>query len=215
MPPGDYLAFIEGGADAGWPPLPFRVEAGSFVSEDIRLDAGNTVLRKAPNPRKDAEWIAIKAIYDRFDPEAIFMSGKFMLPVGLAKRSAFFGDRRRYLYFDGTTDASVHSGIDFAVQTGTPVLAPAGGRIVYEGKRIVTGLTLVLEHLPGMYSVFMHLSAFVAKPGSLVARGSTLARSGNTGLSTGPHLHWEIRVGGEPVNPDFFVAHSVSEPEGR
>ncbi len=215
LPIGDYEVVVDGGAEVGVPPVALRVEAGIFVSEDIRLDAGNTALRRVPDPKKEAQWIAIKAIYDRVDPDALYMTGRFGLPAGPARRSAFFGDKRRYLYFDGMTDTSVHSGIDFAVQSGTPVLAPARGKIVFEGKRIVTGLTLVLEHLPGMYSVFMHLSAFVARTGSVVGRGDILARSGNTGMSTGPHLHWEIRVGGAPVNPDFFVAHSVSDPEGR
>ncbi len=215
IPPGNYGVFIGEGQESGSPTMSVKIEAGTFISEDIRLDAGNTALRTAPDPRKDAEWLTIKAVYDSVDPDAVFMDGKFGLPAGPVRRTAFFGDRRRYLYASGGTDTSIHTGIDFAVPSGSSVLAPARGRVVFAEKRIVTGLTLVVEHLPGMYSVFMHLSEFVAKPGNIVKRGDLIAKSGNTGLSTGPHLHWEIRVGGEPVNPDFFVAHSVSDPEGH
>jgi len=85
-------------------------------------------------------------------------------------------------------------------------MAPASGRVVFSGMRIVTGYTMVIEHLPGLYSILMHLSKGVAPVGALVKGGDVVAYSGFTGFATGPHLHWEMRAAGVPVDPDFFLA---------
>ena len=72
-------------------------------------------------------------------------------------------------------------------------------------ERISTGNTIVIEHLPGVYSLYYHLDTLLAGCGEFVRAGTLIGRSGNTGLSTGPHLHWEFRVNGEAVSPDWFV----------
>ncbi len=185
------------------------VEARQFASDTIPLDAANTALHALPDPKKVAEALAIQAIYARVDPAALWASLPFVAPVGDARRSAGFGDKRRYLYAGGGTDSSQHSGIDFAVPVGTPVHAPASGRVVFYGMRIVTGNTMVIEHAPGLYSVLMHLSQGIAPEGSLVKAGDVVALSGVTGFATGPHLHWEVRAGDLPVDPDFFLAPQV------
>lgn len=184
----------------------FLLAAREFIKETIPLDAANTKLRTSQDPAKEAEWLVIKKLYDTVNPDTAWFSGSFGLPAGPARRTAFFGDQRIYQYSTGKTDRSIHSGIDFALPVGTSIRAPGGGRVVFTASRIVTGKTLVLEHLPGLYSVYMHLSEFSVSPGTMVARGDQIAKSGNTGLSTGPHLHWEIRLGGESVDPDWFLA---------
>jgi murein DD-endopeptidase MepM/ murein hydrolase activator NlpD len=184
---------------------PLTVLARVFPTEDVKLDAANTSLRTEPDPRKTAEAVTIQTVYARLDPAEFWATGPFLLPVGEAPRSAGFGDRRRYLYAKGGTDSIWHTGIDFAVPVGTPVLAPAAGRIVFSDTRIVTGYTVLIEHLPGLYSVLMHLSKGVAPVGSLVKAGDIVALSGMTGLATGPHLHWEMRSGEIPVDPDYFL----------
>ncbi len=180
-----------------------------FPTEDIVLNPVNTTIRSVPDPRKTEEALAIQAIYARSDPAALHANAAFVLPLERVQRSAGYGDRRRYLYTGGGTDSSQHSGIDFAVPAGTPVRSPAAGRVVFAGLRIVTGNTLVIEHLPGLYSVLMHLSALEVAAGMTVDAGQVVARSGSTGLSTGPHLHWEVRAGGVAVDPDWFVLHEL------
>ncbi len=71
--------------------------------------------------------------------------------------------------------------------------------------RVVTGLTVVVEHLPGLYSLYFHLSAIQVSEGQMVERGERLGLSGSTGLSTGPHLHWELVAAGRAVDPERWV----------
>jgi murein DD-endopeptidase MepM/ murein hydrolase activator NlpD len=68
---------------------------------------------------------------------------------------------------------------------------------------------VIIEHLPGLYSLYYHLDKIHIAEGTLVEAGTLLGESGSTGLSTGPHLHWEIRVAGENADPDAFMARPV------
>jgi murein DD-endopeptidase MepM/ murein hydrolase activator NlpD len=186
------------------------IEARAFPTEDVALDKVNTAIRTEPDPKKTEQAVNIQAIYARVDPGELWLDAPFTYPVDPAtRRSAGFGDRRRYLYASGGSDSTWHSGIDFALPVGTPVFAPAAGRVVYSGARIVTGYTMVVEHLPGLYSVFMHLSEGIAPVGAVVKRGDRIALSGNTGLTTGPHLHWEVRAAATPVDPDWWIGRPV------
>jgi murein DD-endopeptidase MepM/ murein hydrolase activator NlpD len=124
---------------------------------------------------------------------------------GFAK-SAGFGDRRRYLYAGGGSEASVHAGVDLALPAGSPVVAAARGLVVMAAPRIVTGNTLVLEHLPGLYSIYMHLRSIETAEGQTIEAGARLGTAGSTGLSTGPHLHFELRAGGSPVDPELWLS---------
>lgn len=98
-----------------------------------------------------------------------------------------------------------HRGIDITAPLGTDVKAPAPGTVVYTGIQAEYGLTLILDHGNDMKSLYGHLQKVHVSPGQRVERGQIIARSGNTGKSTGPHLHYEILVRGQPVNPRSFV----------
>lgn len=191
----------------------FTVEKRDFFSEDIALDPANTAIRTAPDPRKDAEAKALYALLDQVDAEAVWLDESFRFPVDATRRTAGFGDRRRYVYAKGGTDTSVHAGIDIGVPRGTPVMACGAGRVVFTGDRVVTGKTIIIEHLPGLYSLYMHLDAIKAVQGELVARGGLIGLSGSTGLSTGPHLHWELRLRGRAVDPDYWVTSPLVDKE--
>lgn len=93
-----------------------------------------------------------------------------------------------------------HNGTDFGVPVGTPIVAPADGVVDKAGYSRGSGYYVVIRHRGGISTVYMHLSKILVKPGQNVQIGKTIARSGNTGLSTGPHLHYEIRINGRPVN---------------
>lgn len=97
---------------------------------------------------------------------------------------------------------SGHLGIDIAAATGAPVYAADGGVVVYSGSISGGyGLMVMIDHGNGFHTLYAHLSQLVARCGSNVAQGQTIAYSGSTGNSTGPHLHFEIRYGGAFVNP--------------
>jgi murein DD-endopeptidase MepM/ murein hydrolase activator NlpD len=178
----------------------------SFAFEAIRLDEANAALEAHPSERARAEAQRLYAILDRADPSAEYAeSYAFVFPVEGGRQSAGFLDERRYDLPDGSSIGSVHAGIDWAVPKGTIVRACARGRVVLVGDREVTGTTIVLEHLPGLYSLYFHLSQALVEEGEIVERGQRIALSGSTGLATGPHLHWEVRAAGEAVDPEYWL----------
>lgn len=116
---------------------------------------------------------------------------------GKVKISSNFNPNRRHPV---TGRVRPHNGTDFAVKIGTPVLTVADGVVSKAGFSKSAGYYIVINH-PGSYSsVYMHLSKLGVKQGQRVKIGTVIARSGNTGLSTGPHLHFELRRNGTPVN---------------
>ncbi len=98
-----------------------------------------------------------------------------------------------------------HSGLDIRAEKGTQVRAPAAGTVVFAGPQQEYGNTVVLDHGNDLRTVYGHLSQMVVKPGDRVERGVLLGLSGNTGRSSGPHLHYEILVKGQPVNPRAYL----------
>jgi hypothetical protein len=184
-----------------------------FMREEIALNRDNTELRTADDPKKRAESTELWRILVSFDPSSSFASGAFLPPVDSPRRTSFYGDRRRYRYTDGSSDSSIHAGIDYGVPSGTPVRAAAAGRVVLARPRIVTGNSVVIEHLPGVFTLYYHLDRLEVVEGDEIEAGKRIGYSGSTGLSTGPHLHWEVRVSGEAADPDVFLARAVLDKD--
>lgn len=120
----------------------------------------------------------------------------FIWPVR-GQISSSFGPRIHPIY----GIPSFHTGIDIAVPEGTPVRAAAAGRVTFAGWESGFGLLVVIDHENGYETYYGHLSKLLVSPGQMVSAGDTIALSGNTGLSTGPHLHFEVRQLGTPVDP--------------
>lgn len=98
-----------------------------------------------------------------------------------------------------------HEGIDVAAPMGAPVVAPAAGQVIFAGQEHGYGNVLQIDHGNGIVTKFAHLSRINVRTGERVTRGQTVAAVGNTGLSTGPHLHYEIHVNGKVVDPLTYV----------
>jgi len=98
----------------------------------------------------------------------------------------------------------VHTGIDIAAVWGSPVLAASDGRVIYAGWFGGYGKIVVIDHGQGISTLYGHLSQSLVPSGEEVHRGQVIARVGNTGFSTGPHIHFEIRINGTPVDPEGF-----------
>jgi hypothetical protein len=192
--------------------IPIEISGREFVSEVIELNPVLTGVRTDPDPQKTAESARLQAIINRTGNE-IFCYGSFIPPVTATRRTSFFGDRRVYKYSNGGSDVSIHAGIDYGVPKGTVVSSCGPGRVVLARNRIVTGNSIVIEHLPGVYSLYYHLDKIEVEEGSIVATGAPLGLSGATGLATGPHLHWEIRVSGENSDPDAFIARPILDKD--
>lgn len=98
-----------------------------------------------------------------------------------------------------------HNGIDIAAREGSPVRAPADGTVIYAGPDSVFGLLLIIDHGGGFQTLYGHNSRLNVRVGETVQRGDIIAISGNTGESTAPHLHYEIRRDGQSVDPTGFL----------
>lgn len=188
--------------------IALSIAGRDFISEEIPLDQRNTDLRTVQDPKKNAEANTLWGILSRTGTE-IYAADRFMPPVQSTRRTSFFGDRRVYRYTDGSKAASIHAGIDYGVPTGTLVHACGPGKVVLARPRIVTGNSVIIEHLPGVYSLYYHLDQIAVREGFMVDTGTLIGRSGATGLATGPHLHWEIRISGENTDPDALIARPV------
>ncbi len=98
-----------------------------------------------------------------------------------------------------------HEGLDIAADPGTPIYAPADGVVEFAGRSGGYGVTIEINHGYSYRTLYGHLSKSLVREGQRVKRGTLIARSGNTGLSSGPHLHYEVRKNGVPQNPlDYF-----------
>lgn len=98
-----------------------------------------------------------------------------------------------------------HDGIDIAAPEGTEVAAAADGTVIYAGEQPAYGAVVILRHEDGLVTLYAHNSAVLVREGAHVARGEPIARVGQTGRTTGPHLHFEVRLGTRPRNPLLFL----------
>jgi septal ring factor EnvC (AmiA/AmiB activator) len=114
-----------------------------------------------------------------------------------------FGARRSL----GGDGSEFHGGIDIGAERGTPLQAPAAGTVAFAGSQADYGLSVVIDHGQDVRSVYGHLSRVAVKPGDRVERGTVIGATGNTGRTSGPHLHYEVRVSGRRVNPRTFLWH--------
>ncbi len=112
---------------------------------------------------------------------------------------------------DESLGARRHFGIDIAAKEGTPVFATADGTVEFAGWDESFGNYLIIDHLGGFKTYYGHNRALLVAVGESVKRGELIALSGNTGHSTAPHLHYEIRLRGEPVNPEEYMEISKLE----
>ena len=99
----------------------------------------------------------------------------------------------------------LHKGLDIATRSGTPVIAPADGLVVFAGREGGFGNMIIIDHGYGITTRYGHNSSLEAKLGQKIKRGDVIARVGNTGRSTGPHVHYEVAVNGVSVNPSRYI----------
>lgn len=185
--------------------LPVQITPREFVKETIPLDSDNTAIRTDNSPERIAQINKLNTILATIHPDAIYQTEPFTPPTDATRRTSFFGDRRTYVYSDGTEATSLHYGIDYGIPTGSPVAACGAGKVVLAENRISTGWSVVIEHLPGLYSLYYHMDSLMVQEGQMIRQGDQIGVSGATGLATGPHLHWEIRLNMAAVSPDFFT----------
>jgi murein DD-endopeptidase MepM/ murein hydrolase activator NlpD len=126
----------------------------------------------------------------------IAFSGGLIRPVGARIISGYGMRFHPILHY-----SRLHAGVDFAAGTGTPIAASGNGVVVFSGVMRGYGNVVVVDHGGGISTLYGHCSARLVREGETVAKGQTIARVGSTGLATGPHLHFEVRKNGSPVDP--------------
>ena len=127
---------------------------------------------------------------------AIVSRGALLWPLE-GEITSGFGVRRHPLF----RIAKMHTGVDIASTWGTPVPAAGDGEVIYAGWFGGYGKIVVIDHGGGLSTLYAHLSAILVELGQQVKRGQIIGRVGSTGYSTGPHLHFEVRIDGRPVDP--------------
>jgi murein DD-endopeptidase MepM/ murein hydrolase activator NlpD len=172
----------------------------------IALTSELTALRTRDDARSRQDQERLASAIATFSPDAVHQIGPMAHPLPGAPESAGFGDRREYEYANGSVARSTHRGLDFAAPLGTRVVACARGRVLLAGDLLVTGRTVAVEHLPGVISLYFHLSRIDVHEGDLLEQGQPIGRVGATGLATGAHLHWEVRTAGVAIDPRRTLA---------
>lgn len=177
-----------------------QIEAGHFNSEYINLPPDRQALLDPVLVQAERE--KLNVVFANFTPTR-YWSGLFNVPAATYTRlSSVFGSRRSYA---GGPFSSYHEGTDFAMPAGTPVYAPAAGVVALAEPLTVRGNAVIIDHGWGVFSGYWHLSKIEVTVGQQVAAGDLIAYSGNTGLSTGAHLHWDMRIRGLNVDPMQFT----------
>ncbi len=127
-------------------------------------------------------------------------NGDFLMPVHV-RFTTWFGERR----IRNGRLVGDHRGLDIGAPTGTPIRADNAGRVVLARPLVMHGGTVVIDHGLGVTSIFLHQSAIHCHEGQLVHRGDIIGAVGQTGVATGPHLHWAVYVHGSAVSPLFWI----------
>jgi murein DD-endopeptidase MepM/ murein hydrolase activator NlpD len=185
--------------------LSFALKPGRFPIQRLWLPT-----RKGKDLGTDFEFNRVDAFKALRTPEQ-YWQGAFRRPTS-GPVSSVYGVKR---YYNGKfANDYYHRGVDYAAPTGTPILAPAAGRIVLVGRERqgfeLHGNTVGIDHGQGVLSIMIHLHQIDVQEGQSVLAGQRLGTVGTTGSSTGPHLHWGLYVQGEAVDPAPWRAGSTN-----
>jgi murein DD-endopeptidase MepM/ murein hydrolase activator NlpD len=178
----------------------FAVAPVRYAEQRLQVAPGKVDLSAQDLARHERERMRsaeVIATWSAAAPETLRMR-----PPVPGRRSGSFGLRRVF----NDQPRKPHGGMDIAAPTGTPVVAPAAGRVIDTGDYFFNGHTVWLDHGNGLLSMYCHLSRIDVKAGELVATGTRIGAVGATGRVTGPHLHWSVMLNRTLVDPALFLA---------
>ncbi len=180
--------------------LAFTIDPARYAEQRLKVPRGKVELSGKDLARFERERVhlaEVAATLSDLAPPTLRLR-----PPAPGPRSSSFGLRR---FFNGHA-RNPHSGMDIAAATGTPVTAPAAGRVIDVGDYFFNGRTVWVDHGRGLLTMVCHLSAVDVKSGDVVTAGARIGAVGATGRVTGPHLHWSVSLNRVMVDPALFIA---------
>jgi len=173
------------------------VQGERFVKAEVVTVNGRETARKILEEKVSKEPVGKVVVKGTKNPPPKIGSGTFIRPTSRGSLTSRFGTRW----------GRAHEGIDVGLPIGSSVKASDGGKVTFSGYKNGYGYCVIVDHGGGLSTLYGHNSKLLVKAGQSVFQGQEIAKSGNTGRSTGPHLHFEVRKNGRPVNPLNYVKY--------
>jgi murein DD-endopeptidase MepM/ murein hydrolase activator NlpD len=208
--PGVTELALSGGGARPWQQWqqPLSIVSGNYGTQLLTVSP-EIVSLLAPEVRAEEDAF-FETIYTRFT-ETPRWEGVFQMPLTTTVVTAGYGAARSY---NGGPFDIFHTGIDFGASVGTAVIAAAPGEVIFSDELTLRGQTVIIDHGLGVMTGYYHLSARHVQAGDVVNTGELIGEVGSTGLSTGPHLHWDVRVMNAPVNGLQWTREELLPREG-
>jgi murein DD-endopeptidase MepM/ murein hydrolase activator NlpD len=194
--PGTYWLTLAGAGERPWRPFQqaVPVAAGDYGVQSITIPESRSALLDPTVRQEEDAYLA--TFFTQYEPAQLW-EGRFQLPLTNTVVTAPYGDGRSY---NGGPIDIFHTGIDFAGAVGTPVYAAAAGEVIFNEAVDLRGNVVIIDHGLGVMTGYYHLSESFVQVGDRAPAGQFIAAVGNTGLSSGPHLHWDLRIMNVAVN---------------
>jgi murein DD-endopeptidase MepM/ murein hydrolase activator NlpD len=182
--------------------IQFLVKHREYLAEKLKVDPKKIKLDPKDEKRVIEEQVVLNRIYSSSPPTFLFTES-FMQPMESVVTS-IYGTKRVY----NKLKKGQHLGIDYRAAIGDKVPAANAGKIVFSGDLFYTGWTVIIDHGVDIFSVYGHLSKTLVREGDVVKRGDLIGLSGNTGRTSGPHLHWGTKVQGQYIDGFVLIEES-------
>lgn len=193
--PGNYTVVVQAGKDR-WD-LSVTVLQADFPRQDLTIDTWSAEVSEASSWWAYEEFNSkVPPLYTQSEAKS-YWKGDFVMPVE-GKINTEYG---LFRYTNGDPTPERHAGIDIDGETGDPVAAPNDGKVMMAEMLLNTGNTIILDHGNGLKSYFYHMDSLNVAVGDKVKKGDQLGTVGTTGYSTGAHLHYEVRIGADSIDP--------------
>lgn len=187
---------------AGQHTINFVVKERIYKAEQLKVDPKKIKLSPKDEKRVMAEQAILDRLYASSIPDFLFTES-FQQPMN-SHVTSIYGIKRVY----NNQKKGQHLGIDYRAAVGDKVPSANAGKIVFAGDLFYTGWTVIIDHGLDMFTVYGHLSKTLVTAGDIIKRGDLIGLSGNTGRTSGPHLHWGVKVQGQYIDGFVLIEES-------
>jgi murein DD-endopeptidase MepM/ murein hydrolase activator NlpD len=181
----------------------FRVTDKVFVSELLKVDTKKVKLSPRDEKRVHEEQLMLNKIYESSPSDFLFTQA-FIRPLNSVLTSSY-GTKRVF----NKQKKGQHLGIDYRAAIGDKVPAANSGKVVVAGDLFYTGWTVIIDHGLDIFTIYGHLSRTLVTEGEFIKRGEIIGLSGNTGRTSGPHLHWGVKIQGNYIDGHILIDESL------